>query len=127
MSKTFCKLAAAAALAALPFLSTAANAAELTLAGPAALDKKGEIAITGAGFPAHGAVTLLFVTADGIESDITYALDPAPVADAEGNFATTWAYGRFVAKKLVAPGAFALTATDSEFNPLGETKVIFTE
>lgn len=67
------------------------------------------------------------MTADGVESDITYALDPAPVADADGNFETTWAYGRFVAKKLVAPGEFALMATDAEFNPLTETTVTFVE
>jgi hypothetical protein len=124
MTRIIATLAAAAALAG---AAASAQAAELSLAGPAAMDKEGAIEITGAGFPAEAPVTLLFTTADGVESDITYALDPAPVADAEGNFATTWAYGRFVAKKLVAPGRFALMATDDSFAPLGETEVVFTE
>lgn len=46
------------------------------------------------------------VTTDGVQSDIGYAVTPAPVADAKGNWTTTWSYGRFVKKKLVAEGDY---------------------
>ena len=124
MKKMMNILAAGAALAC---LSTASFAASLTVGGTATMDKKGTIEISGSGFPASAPVTLIFATADGVESDISYALEPAPVADADGNFATTWSYGRFVKKKLVAPGEFGLMATDDEFNALTETKVTFSE
>lgn len=116
---------ASAAMAAT--FSTAACAADLMVAGAATMDKKGTIKVTGVGFPADAPVTLIFATADGVESDITYALDPAPVAAADGSFTTTWSYGRFVKKKLVAPGEFTLQATDADFNLITDTKVAFTE
>jgi hypothetical protein len=123
--KKITTILASAAMAAT--FSTAAFAADLMVAGAATMDKKGSIELSGKGFPAEAPVTLIFATADGVESDITYALDPAPVADADGAFTTTWSYGRFVKKKLVAPGAFDLQATDADFTLITETKVTFTE
>ncbi|MCV6602313.1 MAG: hypothetical protein OIF54_12290 [Cohaesibacter sp.] len=106
-------------------LSSAAFGADLTIQGTAKMDAKGKIAISGSGFKPDSDVMLLFTTADGVESDVTYALDPAPVADAKGRFTTTWSYGRFVKKKLVSPGSFTLKATDADFAPLGETTITF--
>ncbi|MTI18173.1 hypothetical protein E1162_13080 [Rhodobacteraceae bacterium RKSG542] len=109
------------------FMGTSAFAGELMVNGSAKMDKKGEITISGKDFPKGAEVTLIFTTADGVDSDISYALKPAPVADADGNFSTTWSYGRFVKKKLVAPGEFSLLASDTDFNPLAETKITFAE
>ena len=116
-----------AAVAAFFAISTPVFAGELSVKGVAKLDDKGKIAISGTGFPAGAEITLIFATADGVESDISYALEPAPIADVNGRFTTTWAYGRFVKKKLVATGDFVLKATDTDFSPLGETKITFSE
>lgn len=108
-------------------MSSAAIAQDLKAQGPAALDNKGVLEISGAGFEANAPVVLLFTTADGVTSDIGYALDPEPVADADGNWNTSWSYGRFVKKKLVAAGDFTLTAADDEFNELATTAIHFGE
>lgn len=114
-------------IAALVITATASFAAELTVDGTAALVKDGKIQVTGTGFSPDQNIILLFTTQDGVTSDISYALEPTPVADAEGNWATTWSYGRFVKKKLVSAGAFSLKATDDEFNELGATEIAFAE
>ncbi|GHE90808.1 hypothetical protein GCM10016455_09020 [Aliiroseovarius zhejiangensis] len=115
------------AIAGLLAMSSALTAQELTIQGPATLDKEGVVEISGAGFEADAPVLLLFTTADGVAAEIGYALDPQPVADADGNWTTTWSYGRFVSKKLVAPGDFNLAATDEDLNELATTTITFTE
>ena len=81
--------------------ASALFAGDLSVAGDASLDKKGTLEISGTGFAAQQPILLLFTTKDGVVSDISYALDPAPKADADGNWSTIWSYGRFVKKKLV--------------------------
>ncbi len=114
-------------IACLLAMSSALTAQELTTQGPAALDKKGVMEISGTGFSADSAVLLLFTTADGVTAEIGYALEPQPVADADGNWTTTWSYGRFVSKKLVAAGDFNLAVTDEDLNELATTSITFTE
>ncbi|MCK8482925.1 hypothetical protein MUY21_02645 [Aliiroseovarius sp. S2029] len=114
-------------IAGLLAMSSALTAQELTAQGPAVLDKEGMLEISGSGFTADAPVLLLFTTADGVTAEIGYALEPQPVADADGNWATTWSYGRFVSKKLVAAGDFTLAATDEELNELATTSITFTE
>ncbi len=102
-------------------------AAEISAAKTAQLDKKGQLIIKGSEFAPNTLVTLLFTTKDGVQSDIGYALKPAPKADAQGNWSTTWSYGRFVKKKLVAAGDYQLTATDDDFNTLSSTLITFSK
>ena len=97
----------------------------LTIDGDAKLDKKGTIILTGNGFTPNLEVAILFKTSDGVESDIGYALDPAPVADDNGNFVTTWSYGRFVKKKLISVGKYSLSITNDDFDPLTDTTITF--
>ncbi len=99
----------------------------LTTPGDAKLDKKGTLVLSGSGFAPNAEIAILFKTADGVESDIGYALDPAPVIDGDGNFATTWSSGRFVKKKLVAAGDYSLTVTNDDFDPLASATVTFVE
>ncbi len=106
-------------------MSSSLAAQELKVPASAALDKKGMMEISGSGFKANEPVLLLFTTADGVTSEIGYALKPEPVADAKGNWNTQWSYGRFVKKKLVAAGDFSLSATDNDFNELAATKIKF--
>ncbi|KLN59182.1 hypothetical protein WH96_18715 [Kiloniella spongiae] len=98
---------------------------EINLKGPLALDEKGMVELSGSGFVPNSDVTLVFRTIDGVESDITYAVDPTPKADGEGNWVTMWSYGRFVKKKLVAAGDYTLIAADPDFTPLVQEVVSF--
>lgn len=106
-------------------MSSSLAAQELKVPASTALDKKGMLEISGSGFKANEPVLLLFTTADGVTSEIGYALKPEPVADTKGNWSTQWSYGRFVKKKLVAAGDFTLSATDDDFNELAATKIKF--
>ena len=59
---------------------------EMSVPGPAKLDKKGDIEINGKSFQAGSEVALLFTTEDGVQSDIGYALEPVPVPDNQGDW-----------------------------------------
>lgn len=106
-------------------VTTSNVAPSVTTQGTLALDKKGTVELSGTGFAPNAEVTLLFTTKDGVESDIGYAVDPAPVADENGNWKTTWSYGRFVKKKLVDAGDYQLVATDADFTPLSQSTITF--
>ncbi len=98
---------------------------DITAASSATLDNEGTLELRGSGFAPDSEVVLLFTSADGVESDIGYALEPAPMADADGNWITTWSYGRFVKKKLVTEGIYSLVATDVDFVPLATEQITF--
>lgn len=121
--KNLVKMLAGAAMFA--SIGLTAFAGEITVTEQPALVKDGKVAISGSGFPAGKPVILLFETKDGVVSDISYALEPAPVADKAGNWNTVWSYGRFVKKKLIGEGALTLQATDVEFVGLGKTQITF--
>ena len=114
-------------LAAALFFSAASvgMAQEMVVSNPVALDHKGVLKISGLGFPPYAPVYLLFTSADGVTADIVYALAPEPVSNAEGQWMTTWSYGRFVSKKLVSSGAFRLIAADEDYTELASTTLIF--
>ncbi|MFH1489967.1 MAG: hypothetical protein ABII06_13775 [Pseudomonadota bacterium] len=95
------------------------------MAGPVKLDKKAKTMIKGKGFKPGQEVYVVFTDKNGIESDIGYALKPAPKADDKGNWSTSWNCAHFVAKKLVKEGEFKLTVTDMDYNPLARTMVRF--
>ena len=89
------------------------------------LDKKAEAVIMGKGFQPGQEVFILITDANGIQSDIEYALKPIPKADADGAWTTTWSCGRYVRKKLVKEGAHVLTVVSTQYEPLASTKVTF--
>jgi hypothetical protein len=97
------------------------------MAEPVKMDKKAKVGINGSGFKPGQEVYLVFTDKNGIESDIGYALKPAPKADSAGNWSTTWSCGRFIARKLVKAGDYKLTVTDMEYNTLTQTTVTFVE
>ena len=67
----------------------------------------------------------MFTTADGIEADIGYALKPQPKSNKLGAWVTTWSCGRYISKKLIKEGAYAITVADSDYNSLAHTPVAF--
>jgi hypothetical protein len=89
------------------------------------MDKKATITIMGTGFKPGQAVSLLFIDVNGVQSDIGYALKPQPKANKIGAWVTTWSCGRYISKKLIKEGAYAITVADSEYNILAHTPVAF--
>jgi hypothetical protein len=89
------------------------------------MSSKAKITIVGAGFKPGQEVSLIFTTADGVQADIGYALKPKPVANKIGAWATTWSAGRYIKKKLIKQGAYAITVADSEYNILAHAPVAF--
>ena len=101
---------------------------EMVVAGPVPLDAKGKIAISGRHFQAGSEVMLLFTSLDGVQSDIGYALEPAPVVVGDdGTWISNWSYGRYVKKKLVKAGSYPLVAVDENFDILCETYIEFVQ
>ena len=95
---------------------------------PVKMSKKATTTIKGQGFKPGQEVNLLFTAKDGIESDIGYALEPAPKADESGAWSTTWKCGRFIARKLVLEGkSYKIAVTDGEYNPIAHTFVSFSK
>jgi len=89
--------------------------------------KTAGVVIMGTGFKPGQEINVLFVTPDGLQSDIGYALKPTPKPDKTGSWATTWSAGRYVARKLVNPkgGAYKIVVSDAEYNPIAHTVVYF--
>ena len=88
-------------------------------------DKKAKVIIMGSGFKPGVELSILVTDANGLQTDIGYALKPAPKADATGTWATTWNAGRFVSKKIIPAGPCKITVTDAEYNPVAHTVVFF--
>lgn len=90
-----------------------------------ALDKKATVDLKGLNFKPDQEVALLFIAVDGVMSDISFAVDPQPVADKTGSWATTWKCGRFVSKKLIKAGTYTIKAADGDYNVLAEATINF--
>ena len=91
------------------------------------MSKKSEVVIMGTGFKPGEEINVLFVGPDGLQSDIGYALKPAPKPDKTGSWTTPWAAGRYVDRKLIDPkgGAYKIVITDAEYNPIAHSAVFF--
>ena len=89
------------------------------------LSKKATVELKGLNFAPDQEVALLFTDVNGVMSDITFALDPQPVADKTGAWAATWNCGRFVSRKLIKAGTYTIKAADDDYNVLSEATVIF--
>ena len=100
--------------------------ATVEVAVPVKMSNEATATISGKGFKPGQELIILFTANDGLQSDIGYALKPAPKGDSSGAWRTTWKCGHFIAKKLVkAGGSYKITVTDSEFNPIAHTFVKF--
>jgi hypothetical protein len=83
------------------------------------------VLLMGTGFKPGEEIYLHFVTPDGQQADITYALKPAPTPDKTGTWSTTWNAKDYVATKLVTDGAYKITVTDSDLRLITHTVVFF--
>lgn len=106
--------------------SATASGATIVMGTPRVpLDKEAEAVIMGKGFQPGQEVFLVITDANGVQSDIEYALKPIPKADAAGAWSTTWSCGRYVQKKLVKEGTFVITAVSTKYEPLASAQVTF--
>ena len=86
------------------------------------LSPGGKVAMYGTGFAPKQEVTLLFKDAGGGMSSIASVVKPPPVANQEGAWAGEWDLSSYV--RVLKPGTGMLTATDKDFNPLGQAPVV---
>ncbi len=98
---------------------------KVSVTGPAKLDKKGSIEISGSDFKPGANIVLILNSADGIKSDLSGSLKPAPVADANGNWKTTWGYGRMVKKKIIKAGSYKIDVMNEDYEALTSTSITF--
>lgn len=94
--------------------------------GPTDLATQTKVKITGSGFEAGQEVNLVVNYPDGTMDDIGWALDPAPKADASGNWTTTFDGKRHISKKLIKAGKYKLEARDLGYNKICSTTMEFT-
>ncbi|MFH1122874.1 MAG: hypothetical protein V1758_04370 [Pseudomonadota bacterium] len=98
------------------------------VSGPVKMVKKASVTIIGKGFKPGQEISILLTDNDGIQSDIGYALDPEPKADASGAWSTKWSCSDFIRRKMVkADKPYNLTVADSDYNPLASTTLSFLE
>jgi len=88
-------------------------------------DKKAKVLIMGTGFKPGKEIAVLITSPEGLQTDIGYALEPAPKPDETGTWASMWNAGRFVSKKIIPAGACKITVTDEEYSPLAHSVVFF--
>jgi hypothetical protein len=89
------------------------------------MGKEAVVNLSGQGFKPGEEVVILFTADDGVVSDIGFALDPQPVADNSGAWATAWKCGRFISKKPIKEGTYTLKAADADYNVLAEAGITF--
>lgn len=90
-----------------------------------ALDKKGKVTLKGSGFKSGQELRLLLTTVDGVKADIGHYLKPVPMADSDGNWSSSFKYGRFVKKKLIKQGDYELLITDISYKTILATNLTF--
>jgi len=90
------------------------------------LDKKAQVVIMGAGFEPGQEIHLVVTDVNGVRADVGATLDPEPVANEIGAWATAWTgCGRYISKKLIKEGVYTIAVTDGEYNALASVAVAF--
>ena len=89
------------------------------------LDRKSTVSIVGSGFTPGQELNLMITDDNGVQSDIGYSLKPELKVNESGAWYTTWSCGDYIRRKLVGEGAYAITVTDSDYNPLAHVPVAF--
>lgn len=85
--------------------------------------KETDVKLKGTGFTPGQEIMILITDDNGIRTDVGWALDPEPKADANGAWETTWDAKRFVQKKLVKAGKYTITVTDADYNDIDAQQV----
>jgi hypothetical protein len=92
----------------------------------APMDSKGSVQLMGAGFEPGQKLNILFSGKEGSLSNVSWAIKPEPVPNAQGTWSTTFTYGRYVSRKRVKPGeAYIIIVTDADYNFLCQAPIGF--
>jgi hypothetical protein len=89
------------------------------------MEKGAKIAIMGSGLEAEQEVSLLLITADGIKTDLGAYLSSQPVVNEAGAWSTVLNADRYISKKLVTEGVYAISVTDDKYNTLASAPIGF--
>jgi hypothetical protein len=89
-------------------------------------NKETDVKLKGTGFTPDQEVMILFTDVNGIRTDVGWAVDPQPKADANGMWATTWDAKRFMQRKLIKEGTYTIAVTDAEYNEIDSQTIQFT-
>ena len=91
------------------------------------LSKTAKVVIMGSGFEPGQEIRLLITTfgETGAKANIGLYLDPEPVPNDIGNWATAFDCNRYVSKKLVTEAVYHITVTDAQYNALGRAPFAF--
>lgn len=89
------------------------------------LSDKAQVVIMGSGYEPGQEIHLIVTELNGLKSDIGYNLDPEPVPNEVGAWATVWSCKRFVSKKLLGEAVYTITATDADYNPIASAPFAF--
>ncbi len=116
------------AKAAAPRTVRSVLAPTLTVATPVATLSKGlSVTLLGAGYKPDEDIVVLFTDAEGMQTNINSALEPAPKPGKSGCWSSTWTVDDFVKAKVVTAGVFTLTVTDKGYKPLAQAAIAFKE
>jgi len=85
----------------------------------------GNIVLMGTGFKPEEEIMLFFVTPDGQQADLGYALKPVPKPDKTGTWSASWNAKDYVQTKLVTGGAYRISVTDADLRVLAQTAIFF--
>ena len=72
-----------------------------------------------------GAFRQVLLTADGVKTDVSGYLASKPVVNKAGAWSTVLKAGRYISKKLIAEGVYAISVTDADYNSLASVPVGF--
>ncbi len=88
-------------------------------------NKETDVKLKGTGFTPDQEIIVLYTDGDGIRTDVGWALDMAPKADANGVWEVTWDAKRVVQKKLIKEGEYMITVADADYNEIDSKMVKF--
>ena len=88
-------------------------------------NKETDVKLKGTGFTPDQEIIVLYTGGDGVRTDVGWALDSAPMADANGTWEVTWDAKRVVQKKLIKEGEYMITVTDADYNEIDSKMVKF--
>lgn len=88
--------------------------------------KESDVKLKGTGFTPDQEIMVLIVDVNGIRTDVGWALDPQPKADANGMWETTWDAKRFADRKLIKEGEYTITVSDADYNDIDSKMIKFT-
>jgi len=94
------------------------------LPGKVPYERNAQVFISGSGFKPKQELGLRIMMG-GVLSDVSFLVNPQPVTNENGSFATVWSLNREIRGKLLKMGALDMTVVDENGNELTKGKLNF--